>query len=561
MFRSLSIRTKLIGAFTLVVVCVLSLGFVGIQGLRSLNPIIDELSDKRLPSVRWAGAISDAANAIQSGTLAHILTNEEKAKQGIETNIERYKERLAEARGKYEKLISEPAERALYETFGRDWAAFAVEFQKVFELSKANKDEEARTYNSQKARPYYLKASEDLTKLIELNVKAADDANLTSDVAYASAINLAIGGMAGSTLLMILLAFFNVRSITRGIASVTKPMGELAAGNLSIEIPNRGEKTEIGAIADAVQIFKQGLIERRDLETAAKETEIRAAAQRKADMNALATKFEGTVGNIIDTVSSSTTELEATAVTLTRTAETTQRLTATASRASNDASQNVQTVASATEELSSSVNEIARQVQESSRIATEAVQQAARTDQRMNELSAAAQRIGDVVKLITAVAEQTNLLALNATIEAARAGEAGRGFAVVASEVKALASQTAKATDEISAQISSMQNAANDSVTAIKEIGGTIGRISEIASLIASAVEEQGSATQEIARNVQQAAQGTTQLAGNLGDVDRGASETGSASTQVLASAKSLANEGGRLKLEVGRFLDTVRAA
>jgi methyl-accepting chemotaxis protein len=550
------------GAFALVIVCVIALGLVGIQGLRSLNPIIDELSDKRLPSVRWAGAISDAAGAIQSGLIAHILANDdEKARQGIETNIEKYKGQLAEARGKYEKLIGDPAERALYETFGRDWAAFTVEFQKVFEMSKAKKDEEARTYNSQKARPFYLKASEDLSKLIELNVKAADDANMVSDIAYASAINLAIGGMAGSTLLMILLAFFNIRSISNGIATVTKPMGELAAGNLSVEIPNRGEKTEIGAIADAVQIFKQGLIERRDLETAAKETEIRNATQRKADMNALAAKFEGTVGNIIDTVSSSTTELEATAVTLTRTAETTQRLTATASRASNDASQNVQTVASATEELSSSVNEIARQVQESSRIATEAVQQAARTDQRMNELSTAAQRIGDVVKLITAVAEQTNLLALNATIEAARAGEAGRGFAVVASEVKALASQTAKATDEISAQISSMQDAAHDSVTAIKEIGGTIGRISEIASLIASAVEEQGAATQEIARNVQQAAQGTTQLADNLGDVDRGAAETGSASTQVLSSAKSLANEGSRLKLEVGRFLDTVRAA
>jgi methyl-accepting chemotaxis protein len=549
------------GAFALVIVCVIALGLVGIQGLRSLNPIIDELSDKRLPSVRWAGAISDSAGAIQSGLLAHILTNEEKARQGIESNLEKYKEQLAEARKKYEKLIEDPAERALYENFGRDWSSFAIEFQKVLELSKANKDEEARTYNTQKARPFYLKANEDLSKLIELNVKAADDANMVSDIAYASAIRLAIGGMAGSTLLMILLAFFNIRSISNGIATVTKPMGELAAGNLSVEIPNRGEKTEIGAIADAVQIFKQGLIERRDLEAAAKETEIRSATQRRTDMNALAAKFEGTVGNIIDTVSSSTTELEATAVTLTRTAETTQRLTATASRASNDASQNVQTVASATEELSSSVNEIARQVQESSRIATEAVQQAARTDQRMNELSTAAQRIGDVVKLITAVAEQTNLLALNATIEAARAGEAGRGFAVVASEVKALASQTAKATDEISAQISSMQDAAHDSVTAIKEIGGTIGRISEIASLIASAVEEQGAATQEIARNVQQAAQGTTQLASNLGDVDRGAAETGSASTQVLSSAKSLANEGSRLKVEVGRFLDTVRAA
>ena len=198
---------------------------------------------------------------------------------------------------------------------------------------------------------------------------------------------------------------------------------------------------------------------------------------------------------------------------------------------------------------------------ESSRIADEAVRQAGRTDARIAELSKAAGRIGDVVKLITAIAEQTNLLALNATIEAARAGEAGRGFAVVAQEVKALAAQTAKATDEIGSQINNIQSATHDSVAAIKEIGATITRISEIASAIASAVEEQGSATQEIARNVQQAAQGTAQVAANICDVNKGAAETGSASSQVLSSARELSNEGSRLKIEVGKFLTTVRAA
>jgi methyl-accepting chemotaxis protein len=211
--------------------------------------------------------------------------------------------------------------------------------------------------------------------------------------------------------------------------------------------------------------------------------------------------------------------------------------------------------------MSASVNEIGRQVQESSRIATEAVKQAERTDARINELSQAAGRIGDVVKLITAIAEQTNLLALNATIEAARAGEAGRGFAVVANEVKALASQTAKATEEISTQIASMQTATTDSVAAIKEIGGTIIRISEIATTIASSVEQQGAATAEISRNVQQAAQGTATVAANITDVNRGAGETGTASAQVLSSAQSLSGESNRLKLEVDKFLSTVRAA
>jgi len=221
----------------------------------------------------------------------------------------------------------------------------------------------------------------------------------------------------------------------------------------------------------------------------------------------------------------------------------------------------VQSVATASEELTGSVNEIARQVQESSKIAGEAVSQAQKTDARITQLSQAASRIGDVVKLITAIAEQTNLLALNATIEAARAGEAGKGFAVVASEVKALAAQTAKATDEIGTQIASMQSATQDSVAAIKEIGGPISRISEIAGAIAAAVEEQGAATQEIARNVGEAAKGTAQVASNITDVNRGAGETGSASTQVLASARSLPNESNNLKIEVEKFLTTVRAA
>jgi methyl-accepting chemotaxis protein len=218
-------------------------------------------------------------------------------------------------------------------------------------------------------------------------------------------------------------------------------------------------------------------------------------------------------------------------------------------------------VASATEELTSSVNEISRQVQESARIAAEAVDQARKTNSRVDEMATAAGKIGDVVQLITNIAAQTNLLALNATIEAARAGEAGRGFAVVASEVKALAEQTAKATGQISQQIAGMQTATQDSVTAIKEIGSTIERMSEISATIASAVEEQGAATQEISRNVQQAAQGTQQVSSNITDVQRGASETGAASTQVLSAAQSLSRDSNRLKLEVGRFMNTVRSA
>jgi len=289
--------------------------------------------------------------------------------------------------------------------------------------------------------------------------------------------------------------------------------------------------------------------------------ERRSATQRKIEMIKLANDFEGAVGQIIETVSSASNELEASAGTLSSTAERSQQLATRVAAASEEASTNVQSVASATEELSSSVNEISRQVQDSARIAGEAVGQARHTTERVSELSKAAARIGDVVELINTIAGQTNLLALNATIEAARAGEAGRGFAVVASEVKALAEQTAKATGEIGQQISGIQAATQDSVSAIKEISGTIEKLSEISSTIAAAVEEQGAATQEISRNVQQAAQGTHEVSSNITDVQRGASETGSASSQVLSAAQSLSTDSNRLKLEVGKFLNSVRAA
>jgi len=315
-------------------------------------------------------------------------------------------------------------------------------------------------------------------------------------------------------------------------------------------------------MAQAVETFKVKAEQRAREEAEAKSKQDQIAArERKADMIRLADNFEAAIGEIVETVSSASTELEASATTLTATAERAQELTGMVAAASEEASTNVQSVASATEELSSSVNEISRQVQDSARMASDAVGQARTTTDRVSELSKAASRIGDVVELINTIAGQTNLLALNATIEAARAGEAGRGFAVVASEVKALAEQTAKATGEIGQQITGIQAATQDSVNAIKEISGTIEKLSEISATVAAAVEEQGAATQEISRNVQQAAQGTQQVTSNITDVQRGAAENGSASSQVLSAAQSLSSDSNRLKLEVGKFLNSVRAA
>jgi methyl-accepting chemotaxis protein len=357
------------------------------------------------------------------------------------------------------------------------------------------------------------------------------------------------------------IALFTARAIAGPIQGMTAAMARLANGDMSTAIPGTGRADEVGEMAEAVQVFKDNMIEADRLRAEQAQSEARAVAQRKADMHQLAGRFEDAVGEIIETLSSSSTELEAAAKTLSRTAESTQELSGVVSAASEEASTNVQSVASATEEMSSSVTEISRQVQDAAKIAGAAVDQAQKTNDRVHTLAQAATRIGDVVELINTIAGQTNLLALNATIEAARAGEAGRGFAVVASEVKALAEQTAKATGEISHQIADIQAATQDSVVAIKEISGTIGRISEISSAIAAAVEEQGMATQEISRNIQQAAQGTHQVASNITDVQQGATETGSASSQVLASAQTLSNDSARLKTEVEKFLSTVRAA
>jgi len=366
---------------------------------------------------------------------------------------------------------------------------------------------------------------------------------------------LAIGAFSGAV------AWFIGRGISRPLNRLGRRMQALAAGELDSEIPGAGRGDEVGKMAATVQIFKDNALRMRELEKAEADTRERAAADRRSAMEGLAGDFERSVNGIVRSVSTAAAGMQSTAQSMTATASDASARAANVSAASQSASGNVGTVAAAAEELSSSVAEISRQVGRSSEIASQAVNDAERTNATVQVLSTGAEKIGEVVKLIHSIAAQTNLLALNATIEAARAGESGRGFAVVASEVKALANQTAKATEEISSQVEAMQQSTGDAVTAISGISRTIAQMSEITTSIASSIEQQGAATREIARNIQSVAAGSSEINAHIGGVTTAASATGSAASEVLENARELDKQSGMLRSAVDGFLAKVRAA
>ena len=497
----------------------------------------------------------------ETGVRGHLLSGEDKFLDPYRAGGKNF----ADAFRKVKELTSDnPAQQTRLDEMGqlaKTWRSEIAE-KEIALMAKPETQAEARAMEISGAG----KASMDGIRAKVAEIKGAEQSLLITrsaaqKEAFALSFQTVIIGAVASLALALILGFILTRGIARPILQTRDAMKKLADGDTSVEVPGLGRKDEVGAMAQAVEVFKENMIAAERLRGEQEQVKARAEAEKRADMSMLANDFEASVKGVVQTVSSASIQLQTTAASMSSTAEETSRQAQAVSAASEQATANMQTVASSAEELTSSVNEIGRQVIQATKIAGQAVVEAEGANATVQSLSDAAQKIGTVVKLISDIASQTNLLALNATIEAARAGESGKGFAVVASEVKNLASQTAKATDEIAAQVTAMQGATSESVHAIGRISETIREINGIAAAIASAVEEQGAATQEIARNVQQAAVGTSEVSTSITGVTKAAADTGVASSQVLNSAGALSNDAEALRAEVDSFIAKVRAA
>ncbi|WP_342110212.1 methyl-accepting chemotaxis protein [Methylobacterium sp. SI9] len=559
----LSLKAVLSGAIGLLALAAVGQGLASVVALSEIEANAVAVSERALPTQNLAESIGKAVRdarlnlyrlAVASRDAAALDKNQTALTDTLGT--------LSDLRQAFQSRLTKPADQATYERFTTAWNAYQNIQLQVVELMIAGDQPGALALVLDPATGAQNDAAVASLGETIASARAQTDANVAETVREAtSAKRIALAATVVGLVVAAAAMLFAVFGIARPIARMTGAMGRLAEGDETVAVPHTGRRDEIGAMAAAVQVFKDNLIHSRALERDTAVARQDAETQRRRAVHTMAEAFEAAVGGVLARVSDAASDLRADAEAMSSTAIHTAARSATVAGAAQEAAQHVGTVAAAAEQLGASVQEISRQVDGSADLARSAVVQAGSTASLVQELSAAAGRIGDVVRLITDIAGQTNLLALNATIEAARAGAAGKGFAVVAAEVKQLAEQTAKATGEISGQVGRIQGATSQTVHAIDSIAARIREIDGVATSIAAAVEEQGAATREIARNVAEAATGTGAVTGTIDAVARAADETGTAATRMLASAASLSEQSAELRREIDTFLTTVRAA
>ncbi|WP_448207709.1 methyl-accepting chemotaxis protein [Azospirillum sp. sgz302134] len=547
--------------FTVVFFLVVGLGVFAGTRLAVVNDVARDLGTNWLVGMRYASAISINVGKFRIAEARHIISTDPAAMTRIEGELDERLTWIRNAQAKYEPTITPGAEAAIYGEVKAALAEYLTIHKDVLALSRKSESEKAAALFMGKSRDAYEKMVNALDRIIQINTDGGDSAVKTGEETYERAkvltgvIVALVGALAAGAWLLMLF------SVSKPVQRMTDAMTRLAEGDATVTVPALDHKDEIGAMAQAVQIFKQNLIRTREMEREAKAADERARAEKRQTMLDLANRFESRVGGIVNSVGSAATELQATATQLSAAVEEVSAQCVAVAAASEQASANVQTVAAASEEMSSSIHGLSERVSMAASRSKAAAGGAVQAQKELDALSAAIEQVDQIVASINAVASQTNLLALNATIEAARAGEAGKGFAVVASEVKNLANQTHTMTDQIGSNLAAVKSASSRTVEAMRTIIGQVADIDHSTSEMASSVEQQSVATGEISRNAQQAATGTSEVSHNVVGIQQAESETSNATNNVKFASDELARQSASLKAEVDAFLAEIRAA